>query len=254
MNHLRELIETPNEQILIHSDVTRTNKEINDAMYHYKTVASRAICFDIGPITGMIGLTPIPELCKFPFRECWFEMGVVTDTGKPATAAVLCISEGGQFVGVAFLRSRPNEWSVIGSMRCDDLTDPNGGYSVMGPSEMYDPLSDAVQATMRFLSAMNCTNVHRQEHKPDTALQKARAKRGKQPLFSYWTLELNGRDGGAAQSFGGTHASPRVHLRRGHPRQYAPGKWTWVQPHAVGNRELGMVHKDYVIGKEMVVH
>lgn len=101
---------------------------------------------------------------------------------------------------------------------------------------------------------MNCTNVGRQEHKPDAALQKARAKRGKQPLFSYWTLELNGRDGGAAQSFGGTHASPRVHLRRGHPRQYAPGKWTWVQPHAVGNRELGMVHKDYVIGKEMVVH
>ncbi len=48
-------------------------------------------------------------------------------------------------------------------------------------------------------------------------------------------------------NFGGTHASPRLHLRRGHPRQYAPGKYCWVQPCVVGNKAAGMVHKDYAI-------
>lgn len=47
------------------------------------------------------------------------------------------------------------------------------------------------------------------------------------------------------ESMGGTHASPRLHLRRGHARQYAEGKYCWVQPHVVGNKKLGMVHKDY---------
>lgn len=96
----------------------------------------------------------------------------------------------------------------------------------------------------QFLSALHCTNVFRQRHPPSEKLQKARTKRGKAPLFSYWTLQL-GQKNERGESLGGTHASPRVHLRRGHPRQYAPGKYTWVQPHAVGHRELGMVHKDY---------
>ena len=95
---------------------------------------------------------------------------------------------------------------------------------------------------------MNCSNIIKVEHNPDEKLQKARIKRGKKPLFSYWTLQLsipNEREEGA--SLGGTHASPRVHLRRGHARQYAPGKYTWVQPCAVGNKSLGVIHKDYAV-------
>lgn len=64
------------------------------------------------------------------------------------------------------------------------------------------------------------------------------------PLFSYWTLHLTHTDG-TPRPMGGTHNSPRVHLRRGHPRQYAPGRWTRVQPCAVGSPSRGMVHKDY---------
>jgi hypothetical protein len=106
----------------------------------------------------------------------------------------------------------------------------------------------AVVSVTRFLSALNCININRIEHKPSEKLQKARAKRGKQPLFSYWTLEIDlPKSRAAGEDYGGTHASPRVHLRRGHPRKYAPGKYCWVQPHVVGNKAAGMVHKDYSV-------
>jgi hypothetical protein len=108
-----------------------------------------------------------------------------------------------------------------------------------------------VRACQSFLSALHCCNVKQEEHHPDAKLNKARAKRGKAPLFSYWTLQLDGKTE-RGNDHGGTHASPRVHLRRGHPRQYTPGKWTWVQPHAVGNKAAGMVHKDYAAGPGLV--
>ena len=43
---------------------------------------------------------------------------------------------------------------------------------------------------------------------------------------------------------GGTHASPRVHLRRGHIRKIADGRTVWVQACVVGSKH-GMVLKDY---------
>jgi hypothetical protein len=46
---------------------------------------------------------------------------------------------------------------------------------------------------------------------------------------------------------GGAHASPRLHLRRGHARQFAPGKWTWVRDCAVGNKVAGVISKDYAL-------
>jgi hypothetical protein len=47
---------------------------------------------------------------------------------------------------------------------------------------------------------------------------------------------------------GGTHASPRVHLRRGHIRRL-PGKNIWVNATIVGNSDLGVVIKDYSVTK-----
>jgi hypothetical protein len=102
-----------------------------------------------------------------------------------------------------------------------------------------------------FMICLNCSNIKRLEHKPDHALQKSRAKKGKLPLFSYWTLHLDGRSE-SGESLGGTHASPRVHIRRGHPREYTPGKFTWVQPAVVGNPRMGMVHKDYAITPKLL--
>ena len=48
---------------------------------------------------------------------------------------------------------------------------------------------------------------------------------------------------------GGTHASPRWHIRRGHWRQFADGRRVFVRACEVGDPARGGVIKDYVIGE-----
>lgn len=52
---------------------------------------------------------------------------------------------------------------------------------------------------------------------------------------------------------GGQHASPRLHDRRGHWRNYKTGKRVWVRDCKVGDASKGAVFKDYrvgIVGKE----
>ncbi len=48
---------------------------------------------------------------------------------------------------------------------------------------------------------------------------------------------------------GGTHASPRWHIRRGHWRQLADGRRVFVRECQVGDAANGGVLKDYTVGK-----
>lgn len=52
-----------------------------------------------------------------------------------------------------------------------------------------------------------------------------------------------------AESKGGTHASPRMHDRRGHWRTYQSGKRGWVKSCKVGDASKGVVFKDYRVTK-----
>jgi len=94
---------------------------------------------------------------------------------------------------------------------------------------------------------LHCTNIETKDNPPPLALNKKRIARGKVPLYSFKTLHIkvpNERHTSTPQ--GGTHASPRVHLRRGHIRRLAPGQDIWVQPCVVGSKH-GLVEKDYAL-------
>ena len=52
----------------------------------------------------------------------------------------------------------------------------------------------------------------------------------------------------ASEPLGGTHASPRWHIRRGHWRQLADGRRVFVQACEVGDPARGGVVKDYLVG------
>jgi Protein of unknown function (DUF2786) len=52
----------------------------------------------------------------------------------------------------------------------------------------------------------------------------------------------------APVAIGGTHASPRLHWRRGHIRRLPSGECTQVRPCLVGHKSLGQIEKDYVLG------
>lgn len=104
-----------------------------------------------------------------------------------------------------------------------------------------------LRALASFMAAMGCSNVTTSEQRPPEKLARRRQMRGKQPLYSYHVLVINaGASPSAQPDAGGTHASPRVHLRRGHIRRL-PSKSVWVNACVVGNKAAGIVVKDYEV-------
>lgn len=66
--------------------------------------------------------------------------------------------------------------------------------------------------------------------------------------FTYHVLELpSGCVAPASQ--GGTHASPRFHIRRAHIRKLPSGALTFVRQCFVGDKSRGVVSKDYSMGR-----
>ena len=81
---------------------------------------------------------------------------------------------------------------------------------------------------------------------PNTFINKKRLKKGKLPLFDWHTVTIE-RSSAQRAPAGGTHASPRLHDRRGHWRKHPSGRQVWVKPCKVGDARLGVVFKDYVV-------
>ena len=65
--------------------------------------------------------------------------------------------------------------------------------------------------------------------------------------FVYHVLKLPEGVSSHGPPAGGTHASPRFHLRRAHIRKLSSGSLTFVRHCFVGNREKGVVEKNYAV-------
>ena len=103
-------------------------------------------------------------------------------------------------------------------------------------------------AALKIFYIMGCSNITTQNHPAPAALNKKRIKTGKPPLYEYKTLVLTlDAKSKPGESKGGTHSSPRVHLRRGHIRKLDDARRVWVQACVVVGSGSGMVAKDYKI-------
>lgn len=238
MNHLREIVETVDAgSTRVVNDISTTSDQKIRSLVGL--LAESAVCFYGGDTSSFAGMKPIPDLCKrLPYECCYFEFSV------SATSVIVGVlaQQRDESIDILVFRKRTQVWHLMAVVSSD-------GEQIRGEANKEVDGSgawvlDIFGLVRLFITAMRCNNVEIIESPQPEKLQKARIARGKKPLFSYWTLELKQeRADGAA--LGGTHSSPRLHLRRGHPRQFAPGKWTWVQPCVVGNKQAGMVHKDY---------
>jgi hypothetical protein len=107
-----------------------------------------------------------------------------------------------------------------------------------------------VLALITTLAMLECANVSTRVVEPPPAANKLRAMNCKPPHSSYHVLVLPSSSSEGTAGLGGTHAPPRLHMRRGHIRRLPAGRSTWVRPHMVGRPELGVVSKDYRIGPD----
>lgn len=107
-----------------------------------------------------------------------------------------------------------------------------------------EDLRDEVNAYVDFCYALHTREVTFNDVEPDVAKNRMRRARGKVPLFTYKVLTI-GKKKRKARHLGGTHASPRSHLRRGYYRTSKNGLRHWVQPCMVKGNTDGFVHKDY---------
>jgi len=69
---------------------------------------------------------------------------------------------------------------------------------------------------------------------------------GKLPTYDWTTVWIEPAKP-RSEGKGGTHASPRLHDRRGHLRRLASGKNVWVKSCKVGDASKGAIFHDYAI-------
>lgn len=105
----------------------------------------------------------------------------------------------------------------------------------------------------RMLRILNLTNVTRRLVAPSEKLNAKRLSRGRQPIYSFYTLVAK-VGGGAREILRSDHPGEskglvRVHLRRGHIKRCRTGEFWW-QPCVVGNPKRGVVMKDYALEVE----
>ena len=212
--------------------------------------------FDMGKIEALQQFSPFDDILrKLPYPECWFES---EDQFGTHVGVYLTAEDSGEIGGSIFTYESGMKWILMAVFSIDA---DHGGIFV-SPIEYKTksgvlPLQPGVYVNAalayvaKFLSALRCVNVDAVRIDPPPAMQKARARRGKKPFFSHWVLVLRGKSA-TGEWLGGTHNSPRVHLRRSHFREYSPGKWTCVSECVVGNKSLGMVTKSYAFDASAV--
>lgn len=103
---------------------------------------------------------------------------------------------------------------------------------------------------IEFFEALACDNTYVQSlgnfnhKKKNEKLKKA----GKLPLYETKILVVDSQPKNVdTTDYGGTHASPRQHLRRGHIRRLASGKTIWINNQIIGKASNGKIDKSYSV-------
>jgi len=126
----------------------------------------------------------------------------------------------------------------------DILVQENGANIYSAMSKVILDSNDEVTMTVQACAVLNCANVETLEIKPSSTANARRSASKKTPFFTYKVLQIAAHNRGL-ENLGGSNASPRTHLRRGHIRRLE-NKTTWVRASMVNpGSDKGRVEKDY---------
>lgn len=202
---------------------------------------SRCMWFDVGMVRQYDG--PIIPL-RIPFDQCAV---VCLDTAYNKHLYVFIRGDDETVLGSHWTMA-PMDWH-----RSDlfAITIQNGaityrqveGLSMPKESEM----ETAIGVLQIWLSGLQTNACDAYEPLPkQTFLNRIKAAEGKPPSYSWRTVVVTPM-AFAKADHGGTHASPRLHERRGHWRSLANGRVVWVRDCLVGDPDKGVVEKDYLV-------
>lgn len=185
---------------------------------------------------------------KLPFPAIAVEFDARCDDGTRLACIDIVIESKNRELVRLMCFEKHEVWSYRGAVLVNRLS---GEVNYSGPSIIPDELVPAVKGNLRgaviltgrFLAVLNCVNVTTETIESPKALNGKRSKSGRVPIYSYKVLVLRGKRKESIPG-GGTHESPRVHLRRGHFKNRKTGQFWW-QPCAVGDRKRGVVMKSY---------
>ena len=128
---------------------------------------------------------------------------------------------------------------------------PNGEVHMILEDEVVEPGEDRILKSIMGMACavevFSCSNVTTVSHSPPKFINSKRLAKGKIPFFTYKTLHITSSPVSAAKGGDGTHASPRLHMRRGHIRRIAGGRSVWVRSAMVGDKSLGFADKEYAV-------
>lgn len=178
-------------------------------------------------------------------------VGVVTDGIEGWTMQPMCVvmqkveSTGGLSIAI----KSSNETTIKGLA---SAIRPTGTLyeATYGDREewAWADMSDEVLAVLELIEAMSCSNVTH-EAIPAQKQNKSAIKRGALPFDEYRVLVVKTGYNKEYQSHGGTHGSPREHLRRGHIRNLNNGKRIWINSCVVNAGIGGRIEKSYDMRK-----
>ena len=213
--------------------------------------APNLICYDMGEMDKLLDFDAVTELFRLPYPKCWFETWDPPTGDRYGFIAHESPSENPDGVMViTFLRQRYG-WHFVGVSQV--LYEQPDEEKISVTNFDFDPEmppDSALPYLACFLSALHGRNGKPVSKEPDQALQKARARRGKKPMFSFYTLEIElSTRIEVRMAKGGTHASPKEHTRASHQRTYKSGLKIMVKSTTVGSARNGIVFKDYAVAK-----
>lgn len=197
--------------------------------------------FDTGNIPELVAACIDDELFAIPFQRTMF-VGVDTDGSKFCIALIAGdghVSVAGYyFTGPFTAHIQPFSY-----VNTDEGLRIYGGEDKETPPRAHT--MPIIALITRFVQSLKTPTVAYVPTAKNSFINQTRLKKGKPPLLFDWHTVEVGPKAIKNEPQGGTHASPRLHDRRGHWRTCKSGRQVWVKACKVGDAAKGVVFKDY---------
>lgn len=199
--------------------------------------------FDVGDLPEQAELIVDDELVCLPY-----ERSVIVGRDSDGSKFMLSVIGGSDSVavgGLLFVGPMPQDITPFSYVNTPEGMRVYGVHGEPPKRAHYMPIMAIVSTFLRSLQKQT------QSYVPvarKSLINSRRAAKGKGPILFDWHTVQVAPVTKKMPHQGGTHASPRLHDRRGHWRTMKKsGKRVWVRDCTVGDASRGVVFKDYEV-------